>query len=219
MIRSRLQKIANFIEEGSSIVDVGCDHALLDIYLTKEKNCDCIASDINEKALETAKKNIKEQHLEDKIKIFLNDGLKNLEIKKKSTVVIAGMGTSTILEIIKHADLINIEHFIIQTNHDYPLLRKVVTKKYHYYIEDEIVFQDRKKTYILMKFSKGNKKYSHKDYYLGPILRKKRDLETISYFQNLYCTNKEILQKLPFKYIFKRWQKKYQNLMIQKRMS
>ena len=34
-INKRLKSVANFILEDSNVIDVGCDHALLCIYLTK----------------------------------------------------------------------------------------------------------------------------------------------------------------------------------------
>ena len=44
-ISARLRTIASLVKDNSSIVDVGCDHGLLDIYLTKYKNVRCVASD------------------------------------------------------------------------------------------------------------------------------------------------------------------------------
>ena len=58
-ISKRLIEISNLIEDNSNIIDVGCDHALLDIYLFKnKKNVKIIASDIKEGPLEQAKRNI-----------------------------------------------------------------------------------------------------------------------------------------------------------------
>ena len=47
------------------MVDIGCDHGLLDIYLVQtNKNIKVIASDINKNALSNAIKNIKKYKLE-----------------------------------------------------------------------------------------------------------------------------------------------------------
>ena len=54
-ISKRLKEIANYVEENSNIVDIGCDHGLLDIYLIQnKKNIKIIASDINQNALNNA---------------------------------------------------------------------------------------------------------------------------------------------------------------------
>ena len=59
-ISKRLKTISEFIDDNCNIIDVGCDHALLDIYLFKnKKNIKLIASDIGEGPLEQAEKNIK----------------------------------------------------------------------------------------------------------------------------------------------------------------
>ena len=55
-INDRLKAIGDLVEANSFCLDVGCDHALLDIYLVKKKkNIKCIASDIAEGPIEAAK--------------------------------------------------------------------------------------------------------------------------------------------------------------------
>ena len=55
-ISKRLELIASFIPDNSKVIDIGCDHGLLDIYLYQnKKNISIIASDINEQALNNAK--------------------------------------------------------------------------------------------------------------------------------------------------------------------
>ena len=47
----RLKTVASFINQDDKVVDIGCDHAYLSIYLIKNKFCKkVIASDINENA-------------------------------------------------------------------------------------------------------------------------------------------------------------------------
>ncbi|MDD5827054.1 MAG: tRNA (adenine(22)-N(1))-methyltransferase TrmK, partial [Bacilli bacterium] len=66
----RLSGIAEFIKDDCSMVDIGCDHGLLDIYLVQnKKNIQVIASDVNENALNNAKKNIKKYQVEDKMSV------------------------------------------------------------------------------------------------------------------------------------------------------
>ena len=59
MLSKRLQAICDFVTPNSKVVDIGADHGLVDIYLTKNKNCQCLATDISAKSLEKAKENIK----------------------------------------------------------------------------------------------------------------------------------------------------------------
>ena len=71
MISNRLKRIASYVSKEDELIDIGCDHALLDIYLvTRNKDIRAVASDIKEGPLEQAKNNIKRERLEDKIEVF-----------------------------------------------------------------------------------------------------------------------------------------------------
>ena len=50
-ISNRLKTIADMIDGNYHVIDVGCDHALLDIYLTLNKKIKCTAIDNKEKVI------------------------------------------------------------------------------------------------------------------------------------------------------------------------
>ena len=76
-INARLKTIGDLVEANSFCLDIGCDHAFLDIYLIKKnKGIKAIASDIAEGPLEQAKENIKREKLENEIEVRLGPGLK-----------------------------------------------------------------------------------------------------------------------------------------------
>ena len=79
-LSKRLEAVATLVDIGAKVIDVGCDHAYLDIYLTLNNDNKCIATDINRNALSIAEANIKKYNLEDKIETKLTDGLKDLKI-------------------------------------------------------------------------------------------------------------------------------------------
>ena len=83
-ISKRLNTIADMIEPNSRVIDVGCDHGLLSIYLDLEKNCSCLASDVNSNALESAKSNIVKYNSKN-VETYLTDGIDNIDINKKLT--------------------------------------------------------------------------------------------------------------------------------------
>ena len=71
-LSKRLTSIADMVEDNSKIVDIGCDHALLDIYLYQQKISNkIIASDVNENALNNAKENIRKNKLNNQIETRL----------------------------------------------------------------------------------------------------------------------------------------------------
>jgi len=211
-ISKRLQLVASFIPDNSYIIDVGCDHALLDIYLaTTLNNIKILATDINQNPLKSAKTNIKKYNLENKIKIEQKNGINNLD-KEVDTVVIAGMGGILISNILKNKNnLKNIKNIIVSPNNEFPCVRKTLIKN-GYFIEKEELLIEKNKTYLVIKAIKGkNKKI---DYFFG-ILNNK-DLNTIYYFTKLLNKNTNIIEKLPKKYIIKKIKLKIENKKINK---
>lgn len=175
-LSKRLEAISSLVPNNSKIIDIGCDHGLLDIYLYQQKKCSkIIASDINESALNNAKENIKKNKLEQKIETRLGNGLDTLkESDDINTIVISGMGAHTAVGILKNNldKLKKINTIIIQSNTKLEFLRKEVTKL-NYLIDDELLIEDNKKMYTIIKFVKGKRKYNKKELYFGPILLKK----------------------------------------------
>ena len=57
-ISKRLKLIASLVDKKANVIDVGCDHALLDIFLTLNNENKCLASDININALKLLRKEI-----------------------------------------------------------------------------------------------------------------------------------------------------------------
>lgn len=177
-LSKRLEVVASYIEDNSKIIDIGCDHGLLSIYLAKKyENIKIIASDVNKNALNNAINNIKINHLEDRIETRLGSGLDVVKANEIDTIVIAGMGANTIVGILKYSldKLKYVNNIIIQSNTDLYFLRKNITK-IGYYISDESLVEDSNIIYTVIKFTKGKKKYNYKELYLGPILLKKNDM-------------------------------------------
>ena len=193
-ITKRLETIATLIPNNASVIDVGCDHAFLDIYLSSEKNCVCKALDISSGALKGARRNIKKYKQEKKIEVIKTDGLKNITVNDDDYIVISGMGTSTIKHILETNKLSN--NLVISTHNSFDLLRGYVVKL-GYKITDELFLFDKDKPYIIIKFVKGNESYTDIDIMYGPILKKNK--EYISYLKN---NLENIKKKIPF-YKFK----------------
>ncbi|MBQ2946832.1 MAG: SAM-dependent methyltransferase [Bacilli bacterium] len=201
-LSKRLQGVATLVDINSRVIDVGCDHAYLDIYLTQNNDNKCIATDINQNALEIAKKNIKKYNLEDKIETKLTNGLTDIKVKDDDNIVISGMGTYTILEILKTNNLSNT--LIISSNNNVDILRKEVINL-GYYIDSEIFIIDKNKPYIIIKFIKGIKKYSKLDILLGPILKNNIEYKKyiIKKYENILnnISKKKILLRLKYRII------------------
>lgn len=195
---NRLKRITDFIPSDSYILDVGCDHALLDIYLAlNRKNVKLIASDINENPLKIAKENIKKYNLEDKITLEKADGVSKIN-DEVDTVVIAGMGTSTINDIINNdlEKLKNVKKIIISSHTSSFELRENMNKKGFKIIDEAVVF-DKGKYYEIIVYSNGYEKLSKLDMKYGPIISKRKDEITKAYFNERYLKLIEIYKKIP----------------------
>ncbi len=173
MLSKRLESLIKYIDKNDKLIDIGCDHGLIDIYLVKNKIINSIIiSDIHEGALKAGKGNLKKHHLEKQIDARLGNGLEVLKQDEViDTVLISGMGTSTILKILNNNYLKNINKLILQSNNNHEELRKEVVKL-GFIITDEEYFIDNKKNYINIVFKRGNKKYKKDELRYGPILIK-----------------------------------------------
>ncbi len=140
-ISQRLKEISDFIPEGSEIIDIGADHGLLDIYLNKYKNCNCLATDISENCIETAKKNINKYKA--KVQTLVTDGLNGINLKDE-IIIISGMGTNNIKKILNkninndlvissHTNISDLKEFLIDKNY-IVYKEKIITEKKQYHI-------------------------------------------------------------------------------------
>lgn len=216
-INNRLEKVASLVSENDYILDVGCDHAFLDIYLLEtKKKVHAIASDIKEGPLSHARENIRKYQLQDKIKVKLGNGIEPIE-DEVNTIVISGMGGRNIVGILKYKThlLKKVEKLILSPNNDTEIVRKEICKL-GYYIEEEILVLEKGFFYPVLRFRKGHRHYGKKDYLFGPILREKKEPSFYEYMKREGQIRKKLLEILPKKYWKRRWQLKKELKIIEK---
>lgn len=204
-INERLKLVSSFVEENSNVIDVGCDHALLDIYLYKSRqNIRVVASDIKEEPLEIARKNIQKYNLQDKIEVRLGNGIDTID-ETVDTIVISGMGGLTMIGILKYKqdDLKHVDTIILSPNNEIAKVRREITKL-GYYIDDEDLIEEKKQIYQVIKFKKGRKHYHKTELELGPILLKKKSKLFITYLEREREKQTKLLNILPKKYLRRR---------------
>lgn len=168
----RLERVLNLIPKNTKImVDVGTDHGFLAIRAILEKKVKyVIASDINQKPLSNARKNVRKFHLENEILLILNDGLDFLDLTFFQTMkidlcVIAGMGDITIKNILEKKSH-HITNYIICSNNQPSHMRKLINqKKWSLFYED--FFYDKNKPYWIMFFGQKETKISISNELLG----------------------------------------------------
>ena len=193
MLSKRLSIIYSFIDEGSSVVDVGCDHGYLLIELAKNnKSTNLLGVENKLGPFSTLKKNIKLNNLDGKINSSLSDGISNVD-SSFDTLVIAGMGSDNIVGIIeRNKDKLSLFNTIIIDSHtETEKIRRYFVKKY-YKIGNEKIIKDNKIVYEIIKFVKGKANYSDLEFKYGPIiLNNKNDEE----FKEIYNERVQYLTK------------------------
>ena len=199
-VSNRIKEIAKLVKKGSNVADIGSDHGYLLIELLNNNIANKVIGIENKVGpftnLKTNLNNFIEKY-PDRCKLFLSSGLNNLN-SEYETVVIAGMGFSTIESIIlENRNKIQfIENFIIDShNNMYELRRFIISLGF--FISNEIALIENGIYYELISFTKGNKNYSDIELKYGPILMNKKSKDYIIHYEeeikkieNLLLNNK-----------------------------
>ncbi len=154
------------------IWDVGTDHGLIPLTLAQDKNIKHIwASDTSFQAIKLLKtKTIQLKQ----ISCLIANGLQAIKTPV-NVVIIAGLGTKTILEILEK-DNPYIENYIIQTNINPENIRKWI-HKWNFALETESILHTKTYYYhtLLINKKKGKKIQTAKEILFGPLLLAKKD--------------------------------------------
>ena len=204
-MNNRLKALAELVEENSTILDIGCDHAFLDIYLVnKDKGIKAIASDIAEGPLEQAKNNIERVGLADKIETRLGNGLEPYT-SDIDTLIICGMGGRNMIGIFKGnmRKIKNVNTIILSPNNYQEDVKEFLCKN-GFYIDDEELVKDKKFIYQLIKFKRGKRRYTKRQYFFGPINLIKKGVLFEEYYERELKSKEIVLQLLPKNYRLKR---------------
>ena len=161
---NRIEALASLVDKDASLLDIGTDHAYLPIYLYKNNiTKNVVGSDISSQVLKYAKNNLKKIALEDKIKLILSDGFKNIQ-EKYDIAVISGVGTKTIEKILD-SDIVP-NKLIISSHKNVPDLREFM-QKINYKIKKEIVIIEKNIYYNIIKYEKGKDNLNKYDLLVG----------------------------------------------------
>ena len=168
----RLKTIAALVPVGARACDIGTDHGYLSIYLRKQNIAKTvIACDLNQKPLDTAKKNIEKLNA-DNITLRLCDGLHGIKRDEIDTVIIAGMGGNVISDILSRCpfDLDKDITFILQPTTSAEVLREFLCKNGFEIVSETPVFENEKLySVMLVKYSGVIPEKDIGFYYIGKL--------------------------------------------------
>ncbi|MBE5954555.1 MAG: SAM-dependent methyltransferase [Lachnospiraceae bacterium] len=199
-LSKRMQAVADMVQE-KRVVDIGCDHAFVSIYLAQKPDIErVIAMDVKTGPVDIAKANIAAYMLADKIDVRMSDGFDKLSVGEADAAVIAGMGGYLMIDILEAGKehLENGINLVLQPQSDIPEVRRYLDSV-GYIIEDEDMLIEDGKYYTIMRAVSRNEKtveYTADDYNYGPILLKKMHTVLREYLVFSNEKNLTIVEKL-----------------------
>ena len=149
MIRlsKRLRRLADMVEQGAVLADIGTDHGYVPICLLKEGRIPrAFAMDIKKGPLLLAKEHINAYGLGDYITLRLSDGMKNLAPGEADSILIAGMGGSVMLHILEEgkAALSSAKELILQPQSEIYKVRRYLYQNGFVADREDIVYENGK---------------------------------------------------------------------------
>ena len=170
---SKRLKIIHDMVPKSVVADIGSDHGKLMIALVQsgivQKG---FAVENKEGPFERLRSNLVRYHVDDKITPLFSDGIKDIT-RDVSTIVIAGMGGTSIVKILKNnpEKLVRVQTIIIDAHTAVPLARREICQM-GFAIADEQIVKEDDIFYEIIKFIRADKAIiSDEDLEFGPILR------------------------------------------------
>lgn len=151
-LKKRLCTVATLVPKGARVADIGTDHGHLPIYLIQNGISPfCIASDIKEKPLATARQNIQKTATSE-IDTRLGFGLSTVKPQEVDCVTIAGMGGEVISSIIADAQWLKDNRYtlILQPMTSADALRKYLCEA-GFEIVCEVATDESDRIYTVLK--------------------------------------------------------------------
>ena len=195
-LSKRLKIIFDMVPK-SVVADIGSDHGKLMIALVEAGIVSKgYAVENKEGPFERLRSNLIRYHVNDKITPLFSDGIKDIS-RDVETIVIAGMGGTNIVNILKaHPEkLVRVQTIIIDAHTAVPLARKEICQM-GFAIADEKIVKEDDIFYEIIKFIKADKAIiSDEDLEFGPILRQEKSATFKEKYQNRIYEIDTILSK------------------------
>lgn len=129
----RLRAIADFVPQGTRLADIGSDHGYLPAWLLlNERIKTAVAGELNDDPARRATETARAYGLTEEMEVRKGSGLTVLRPGEAETIVIAGMGGTTMTSILEEANpqvLAGLRRLILQPNVAGMLLRQWLVAK------------------------------------------------------------------------------------------
>ena len=200
-LSKRLSAIGEMVTEGNRLVDVGCDHGYLPVYLVMNQRIPgAIAADVGKGPLERAREHICRYHMQNYIETRLCDGLSGISVGEGDTLVIAGMGGPLMEKILSDNPEVrdSFQELILQPQSDIPHFRHFLMSNGYRITEEKMILEDGK-FYPMMKAirdQKRNESWTPLEEMFGKYLLQEKNPVLQQFLQRELRIRKNILTKL-----------------------
>ena len=198
-IGDRLEAIGKLVPHGYVLADIGTDHAYLPVWLLEQGKIDsAIAGDIAEGPCLAAKNTVSMHGMKGKVEVRLGSGLKVLQAGEADCIAIAGMGASTMIEILE-ADMplaVEAKRLVLQPMAGAASLRKwLIQNGWHIVAEDLVA--DGRHLYEIMAVERGESEaFSDAVLEIGPSLIEAKHLLLAKQFARQINNYKKLLANM-----------------------
>lgn len=178
-LSDRLARVARFVPKGAVVADIGSDHAYLPCYLVHEGVAErAVAGEVVKGPYESAKKQVQEEGLADRIRVRLAGGLNAIDPEDGITAItIAGMGGTLIRSILEEVPekLEGVERLVLQPNIHALTLREWARDNGWELVAEDIL-KENNKIYEILVLEKNPEAepLSPAELLMGPFLMQER---------------------------------------------
>lgn len=196
-LSNRLKKIAELVDFGATVIDVGTDHGYVPNFLCEKKiSRDIIATDISKNSLEKSIELTRERDNEKYIRNILANGIVK---ENRDNIIIAGLGGIQIAEIILNSIEIarSAKKLILQPMQKTNILRRELNNMGFEIIDEEIIFEDdRYFEIILARYFGEIKNLEEVDFYFSKSLIEKKDKVYLDFLRERQRELEKILSNI-----------------------
>ncbi|WP_459499408.1 tRNA (adenine(22)-N(1))-methyltransferase [Bacillus sp. C1] len=202
-LSKRLEEVVREIPVGSTVADIGSDHAYLPCYtIINGIATKAVAGEVVDGPFRSAQATVAESGLQEKVDVRKGNGLAVITPGEVDVITIAGMGGALIRDILEDGKekLNGVTRLILQPNIAAHHIREWFIKNGWELIHEKIIKEDGK-IYEILVGEKGDPLTPYHDdkqaeLFIGPFLMKEKSAAFIEKWENELKNFQNILKQL-----------------------
>ncbi len=199
IIGKRLTAIAELVPDGARLADIGTDHGYLPAYLVQRgKIISAIAGEVNDGPYRSACNMMKRLGLAEAVQVRFGDGLTVLSPGEADTVVIAGVGGATIVEIFSACPAVmkSISYLVVQPMVGGAIVRRWLTDNGWYLDRETLVEEDGKLYEIVAAKQGGAQPLTEIMAEVGPLLWQNKHPLLYQHIEHLIRQKRHVISEM-----------------------